>query len=455
MTTKGKILIVEDEFIEAHSLERILLRADYAICPIARSVSIALGIIEQEKPDLVMLDIHLQGNLTGIDLARTLREKNIAFVYLSANSNKQVLEEAKATKPYGFLVKPFREKDVLVMLDVALYLHQQNQELLTRSGNRQKNAATPPSPALKDLIGKSRAMAQVAELAEIAAKTDISVLIRGESGTGKELIAKDIHRLSARNNQPFVIVDCSALPANLIESLLFGHEKGAFTGADAKRIGKFDQANDGTIFLDEIGELPMDMQVKFLRVLQEREVEPIGGLRKKINTRVIAATNRNLEDEIANGRFRIDLYYRLNIFPIALPPLRERPEDIHLLATHFMELYARQTARDFTGFSANAASSLMAYQWPGNVRELENIVYRSVLLNQGPLIDKLLLPAQKTDATVKKTKTMEENERDHFLAVLEGCNWRVSGPGGAAEILNIKVSTLNSRIKKLGIKRPK
>jgi len=450
---KAKILIVEDEFIEAHGLERILVRAGYAVCSIARSVSIALTIIEKEAPDLVMLDIYLQGNLTGIDLARSLREKNIAFIYLSANSNRQVLQDAKATKPYGFLVKPFRENDVLMMLDVALYLHQQNQEIPVKTGPRPKTSVPSQVGGLKDLIGKSKPMQEVMELVGVAAKTDISVLIQGESGTGKELIAKEIHRLSARNNQPFVIVDCSALPPNLIESVLFGHEKGAFTGAESKRIGKFEQAGEGTIFLDEIGELPIDMQVKFLRVLQERQVEPIGGQPKKVNIRILAATNRNLEDEIAMGRFRIDLYYRLNIFPIHLPALRERQEDIPMLALHFMEVYAKETGRTITGFSASAMLALTTYAWPGNVRELENIVFRSILLNKDHLIERLGLPSQQIVPTSAKIKSIAENERDHILAVLEKCNWRISGREGAADFLKINVSTLNSRIKKLGIKR--
>jgi two-component system, NtrC family, response regulator HydG len=450
---KIKVLIVEDQFIEAHSLERILLRANYSVCSIARSVPIALKIIEKERPDLVLLDIYLQGDLTGIDLAKSLKERNIPFVYLSANSTKQVLHDAKETKPYGFLVKPVREKDVLVMLDVAWYLHQQSQ-LPLMNGKNLKDIPSFTSTNPVTLIGRSAPMREVTEQIQTISNSDISVLILGESGTGKEMIAKEIHRSSSRKDKPFVVVNCSALPANLVESELFGHEKGAFTGAIEKRTGKFEQANNGTIFLDEIGELPLEMQVKFLRVLQEREIESIGGKLKKINVRVIAATNRILEEELAKGNFRIDLYYRLNIFPITLPPLRERKADIPLLVKHFINHYSKETNKTITGITDEALKALLNYNWPGNVRELENIIYRSLLVNSGPLIEKVGLPSKSNDRMPSKFETIAENERNYILLALEKCNWKVAGIGGAAALLDLKVSTLTSRIKKLGIKRP-
>lgn len=452
---KAKILIVEDQFIEAHSLERILIRAGYHVCSIARSVPIALNIIEKERPDLVLLDIYLQGTLTGIDLAKSLNERKIAFVYLSANSNKQVLQDAKATKPYGFLVKPFREKDVLVMLDVAWYLHKQNQDTALKP-----NSVVVPKSTVnrgyKSLVGNSKAMREVIEQVNIVAESDISVLILGESGTGKELVAKEVHRTSDRKDKPFIVVNCAALPANLIESELFGHEKGAFTGAIEKRIGKFEQANNGTIFLDEIGELPLEIQVKFLRVLQEREFESIGGKLTRTNVRVIAATNRKLEDEIAAGKFRLDLYYRLNVYPITVPPLRDRKSDIPALAKHFTTQFAREAGKEITGISDPALKALVDYSWPGNIRELENIIFRATLVNPGPLIEQIGLPGEKMSLSPSVGfTTMEENERNYILLVLEKCNWKVAGAGGAAEILNVKVSTLTSRMKKLGIQRPK
>jgi two-component system response regulator HydG len=449
-----KVLIVEDQYIEAKNLKLILEKAGYQVSGIARSVNEASKILEEGYPDLVLLDIYLQGKLTGIDLAKVLKDKNIAFVFLSANSNKQTLDAAKATRPYGFLVKPFREKDVLVMLDVAWYLHRQNQELKISS---KPYATSSSQDDFKEIIGGGQGMSGVQNNIKIAAPSDISVLILGESGTGKELIAQCIHRASSRGKKSLIVVNCAALPATLIESELFGHEKGAFTGAVDKRIGKFEQANGSTVFLDEIGELPMDLQVKLLRVLQEKEVEPIGGQKKKIDVRIIAATNRNLEEEIASGRFRMDLYYRLNVFPIALPPLRERKEDILALASQFVKIYAAKYNKPITGFTDDVAQTMLSYTWPGNVRELENLMARSVLLTNGNTIsflDLTVAKSQKTSTDLHlRVKTITENERDHIVAVLEKCNWKIFGRGGAAELLELNANTLISRMKKLGIER--
>lgn len=455
---KTKILIVEDQFIEAKSLNLILTNAGYATCSIARSVDVALSIIEKEKPDLVLVDIFLQGEGTGIDLGKILHEKNIAFVYLSANSNRKILEEAKPTNPYGFMVKPFRAKDVLIMLDVALYLHQNRLQEKTRLATP-KNALPVQLPAeFGALIGNSSKFIETLELAKMVSPLDTSVLILGESGTGKELIAHSIHKVSSRRYRPFIIVNCGTLPANLIESELFGHEKGAFTGAITKRQGKFELADGGTVFLDEIGELPLELQVKFLRVLQEKEIEPIGGKPRKIDVRVIAATNKDLEEEVAAGRFRIDLYYRLNVFPLLLPALRQRKEDIPLLVDHFIKKYSTKEGTPASALSRETIEALMQYDWPGNIRELENTIQRNVVLAKGAVIETLELPASKRSAVAANDgkggfKTMMENERDHILAVLESCNWKISGKGGAAEILDINVNTLNSRIKKLGIQK--
>jgi DNA-binding NtrC family response regulator len=451
---KTRILIVEDQFIEAYSLERTLSKAGYAVPPIARTVQEALREISEQQVDLVLLDIILKGDQTGIDLAKELNKRNIPFIYLSANSNQKIFEQAKITEPYGFLVKPFREKDVLVMIDIALYHDQQK-----RSGKLNTNIADANLPKVvgetpNTIIGNSLAMKEMLEQIKISARSNIAVLILGESGTGKELVAKQIHALSSRNKGPFVVVNCSALPDNLIEPELFGHEKGAFTGALMKRTGKFEQAHEGTIFLDEIGELTQDAQVKFLRVLQEKEIEPVGGKTKKIDVRVIAATNRNLETEVANGKFRLDLYYRLNVFPIKTPSLRERKEDLPMLIRHFIEKYAAEVNHSITGISDELLPQLMNYAWPGNVREFENFLYRTMLLNNGPLITRI--PALTAAPSVQGTtgKTRLDNERTHILRVLLECGWRVSGKGGAAAVLGMKASTLNSRIKKLGITRP-
>jgi DNA-binding NtrC family response regulator len=452
---KAKILIVEDQFIEAKSLNVILTNAGYSTCTIARSVAAALSVIEKEKPDLVLVDIFLQGEGTGIDLGNILDKKNMAFVYLSANSNRHILEQAKSTKPYGFMVKPFRAKDVLIMLDIALYLHKQRLPKTDNSSSQNSVPVVLP-PEFSNIVGKSQKFLRILEQAKTVSYTDTSVLILGESGTGKELIAHSIHKLSVRRYKPFVVVNCGALPANLIESELFGHEKGSFTGAITKREGKFELADGGTIFLDEIGELPLELQVKFLRVLQEREIEPIGGKSKKINVRVLAATNKNLEEEIAVGRFRIDLYYRLNVFPLLLPSLRERKEDIPLLANYFLKKYSAE-GKQVPVLSAAATDTLIQYDWPGNIRELENTIQRNIVITNNAVIDSIEIPVSKRTNLLKTGndgfKTMIENERDHILAVLKSCNWKISGKGGAAEILDINVNTLNSRMKKLGIER--
>jgi two-component system response regulator HydG len=447
-----RILIVEDQFIEANNLKIILKKAGYFVCTIARSVRDALTIVDEEKPELVLLDIHLQGNLTGIDLAVTLSAKNIAFVFLSANSSRQILKAAKATKPYGFLVKPFREKDVLVMLDVAWYLHSENHE--TRPVATSANALIAGD--FSSIVGTGKAIKEVLQNVKIVSVSAISVLLLGESGTGKELIAQCIHQISPRKTKPFIVVNCAALPANLIESELFGHEKGSFTGAIEKRTGKFEQGNGGTVFLDEIGELPLDLQVKLLRVLQEQEVEPIGGKKRKIDVRIIAATNKNLEEEMAAGRFRIDLYYRLNVFPITLPPLRERKEDIAALAGFFLKKYSLIEGKEIYGVEDNVLQAMLNYSWPGNIRQLENLMARSVLLSNEKTITDLHLPPQVKETSLSlhgKIKSMSENERGHILAALEECNWKVHGIGGAAELLELNSSTLVSRMKKLGIEK--
>ncbi|OJV20480.1 MAG: DNA-binding response regulator [Dyadobacter sp. 50-39] len=449
----GKVLIVEDQFIEANHIQMVLEKAGYTVIAIAHDVRSALEIVDKQLPDLVLLDIYLKGNLTGIDLARVLRKRNIAFVYLSANSSREILDAAKSTQPYGFLVKPFREKDILVTLDIAHYLHQQKAEL----SKPQPPLKIPAHSELPAIVGNSPGLMEVMEKVRIAAPSDVSVLILGESGTGKEKIAESIHNLSERRRQPFVRVNCAALPAALIESELFGHEKGAFTGASERRAGKFELAQKGTIFLDEIGELSLSMQVKFLHVLQEKQIDRIGGKSPiGLDIRIIAATNRNLEKEVAEGRFRLDLYYRLNVFPIMLPPLRERKDDIMPLAVHFVQQFAAQFGKTVSGFSPSVSRELMGYHWPGNIRELQHLVERSVLMSSGDTITNVdLLNDHKREAPAgeagSKVKSMEEMERDYIIQILQQCNGRISGAGGAAELLGLNVSTLNSRMKKLGI----
>lgn len=308
------------------------------------------------------------------------------------------------------------------------------------------------TPGFEGIIGNSQLLLNVFDHISKVAPFDTTVLIQGESGTGKERIAECIHNLSSRKGKPLVKVNCATLPPTLIESELFGHEKGAFTGAIAKRTGKFEQANEGTVFLDEIAEMPPDLQVKFLRVLQEQEIEPVGGRSSvKVDVRVIAATNRNLEKDVGEGRFRLDLYYRLNVFPIILPSLRERIEDIPVLAQHFINIYSHKSGKKIAGLSDKVLRTMMAYSWPGNIRELEHLIERGVLLAKGSIIEDISFPA--LHGQDLRIKTIHENERDYIVSVLKKCNGKIWGNGGAAELLAIPPSTLKSKMKRLGIRK--
>jgi len=643
---KEEILIVEDEYIVADHLKRFLEKVGHNVCGIVSSYSEAISFIELQTPSWVLLDICLNGERSGIDLAQRLSELDIPFIYLSANMNQKTLEDVKKTKPYGFMSKPFKDKELMIMLDIAmdrhariqeakhietqsspdqlhdnkgehsglevklldfadaLYSHinfdmiclsaERNEKLLTediyilRSSNEHyqiimasemarilnitsheynnmrkvylkdqkpivsvdmdfkrkrmdwpilkhlssqynldsylffpfgtreylpslnffssdpqgfeedslaeidalketlqqtlreilsdeledvakprpiKTKAVVPSleenysKVFSGIIGKSSSLIQVLDQLKIVAPTTTSVLIMGESGTGKERIAQAVHELSPRKGKPFIIVNCAALPTNLIESELFGHEKGAFTGAGERRIGKFEQADEGTIFLDEIGELPMESQVKLLRVLQEKEIERVGGnQRKKVDVRIIAATNRNMEKEVAEGRFRLDLYYRLNVFPLDLPPLRERRNDIPELVNYFVEKYSTSIGKQIKSVSGVAMNQLVGYFWPGNIRELSHTLERSVLLAKDGVISEVSLPKIKSENSPENendhyVKSFDENERDHILHVLKKCFGRVAGEGGAAELLRVPPTTLTSKIKRLGILR--
>jgi transcriptional regulator with GAF, ATPase, and Fis domain len=301
-----------------------------------------------------------------------------------------------------------------------------------------------------NIIGSSEPMQKVYELMSLVAPSNATVLIVGETGTGKELIARGIHEASARREKMMVKVNCAALPSNLIESELFGYERGAFTGALERRAGKFEHADEGIIFLDEIGELRPELQVKLLRVIQEREFERLGGrITIKVDVRIIAATNRDLLSEVNAGRFRSDLFHRLNVFPILLPPLRDRREDISQLAHYFLARYNKNHSCNITGISASAMLQLINYNWPGNVRELENMIERSVLLSGGGVLNKVYLPDRKAPAAT----ALAEVEKQHILEIIRRCRGKIAGKGGAAELLDIPASTLNSKMKKLGITR--
>jgi formate hydrogenlyase transcriptional activator len=306
---------------------------------------------------------------------------------------------------------------------------------------------------LPRIVGDSDALRRVLDMVQIVAPTDATVLINGETGTGKELIAEAIHKCSNRPNGPFVKVNCAAIPAGLLESELFGHERGAYTGAVTRSVGRFERAHRGTLFLDEIGDLPLELQPKILRVMQERQFERLGGTATiQTDVRVICATHRNLAEMIEDREFRADLFYRLSVFPIELPPLRERAEDIRLLVQHFANEYAARMRKPITGISAEFMAALLHHSWPGNVRELQNFIERSVILSQGPVLNgpmSDLIHPPRASAPV----TLEEAARSHILRVLEQTDGVVGGPNGAATRLGVRRTTLISKIRRLGITR--
>ena len=307
----------------------------------------------------------------------------------------------------------------------------------------------------EQIIGKSPALESVLEQLQQVAPTDSTVLIQGETGTGKELIARAVHDLSSRFGRPFIKLNCAAIPFDLLESELFGHERGAFTGAVAQKIGRFELADKGTLFLDEVGDIPPGLQPKLLRVLQEQEFERLGGTRTQhVDVRLVAATNRNLAEMVKRNEFRSDLYYRLNVFPIPLPPLRERRGDIPALVEHFVELYARRMNKQIDNISPETMSGLVSHHWPGNIRELQNFIERSVILTSGNVLHSPLtsLESAATAESIGVT-TLEDAERSHIIKILEQTRWVVSGPNGAAARLGIKRSTLYFRMQKLGISR--
>jgi formate hydrogenlyase transcriptional activator len=309
----------------------------------------------------------------------------------------------------------------------------------------------------EQIIGSSPALESVLEQVERVAPTDSTVLIQGETGTGKELIARAIHNLSVRCGRPFIKLNCAAIPFDLLESELFGHERGAFTGAIAQKIGRFELADKGTLFLDEVGDIPPGLQPKLLRVLQEQEFERLGSARThQVDVRLVAATNRNLADMVKRNEFRNDLYYRLNVFPIPLPPLRARREDIPALVEHFVEIYARRMGKEIEDISPETMSALVSYQWPGNIRELQNFIERSVILTSGSVLHPPLASLRiAAEAESLGPITLEDAERDHIRKTLEHTRWVVAGPNGAAARLGIKRSTLYFRMQKLGISRTK
>jgi len=374
-------------------------------------------------------------------LLATIEAKNVDDADLARTGKPQVINGPETSAFAGEKIKQLEKKVEKLSAQLAEYLIFEPAE-------------SPEILVHPTIVGSSPEMKEVYRLLSRISSTETTVLILGETGTGKELIAKAVHEESSRSKKKLVKVNCAAIPPNLIESELFGHEKGSFTGATERRIGKFEQAHQGTIFLDEIGELPLDLQVKLLRVLQEKEIERVGGKTTIVtDVRIISATNRNLLEEVEAGRFRRDLYYRINVFPVSLPPLRNRKPDIPVLATFFLAKFSKKSNRNFHGFSKNAISTMMAYSWPGNVRELEHLIERQVVMAEGNVINDIEIPQnnKQSISSAGSVKTIFENEREHIFTVLALCNGRISGQHGAAKLLGVPATTLNSKIKKLGL----
>ena len=312
----------------------------------------------------------------------------------------------------------------------------------------------------EDIVGESAALREVLKQVEAVAPTTSTVLIRGETGTGKELIARALHQLSPRRRQTFIKLNCAAIPTGLLESELFGHEKGAFTGAVAHKVGRFELADGGTLFLDEVGDIPLELQPKLLRVLQEQEFERLGGARTvRVNVRLVAATNRDLPAMVGGGSFRSDLYYRLNVFPVHMPPLRERRDDIPRLARHLTQRFARQLGKQIEAIPAEVMDALVRYDWPGNIRELENVIERAVILSTGPALQvpirDLQALTQPSDRRTTSAITLADAQHEHIVSILRESSWVVSGPNGAAARLGVKRSYLQRMMIKLGITRPR
>jgi DNA-binding NtrC family response regulator len=376
--TVKTILIVDDDPTQRRLMRAVCEKAGYPVLQ-AESGEQALSILQGDDGagvSLIMLDLRMPGlgGMETLKRAKSYRE-DVPVIVLTAQGGIDTVVEAMQNGAADFFVKPASPERVIVSINNAL-----NMTTLKGEVSRLKRKRDG-AMAFKDLVGRSAALKTVVRLGERAAASNIPILITGESGVGKEMVARAIQGSSDRVGRPFITVNCGAIPENLVESILFGHEKGSFTGAHQKHVGKFQEAEGGTIFLDEVGELPQDMQVKLLRVLQEGEVDPVGSKRPvKLDVRVISATNRNLAEEVKTGRFREDLYYRLNVFPVHVPPLRERAEDIPALVEHFIQRYNAEERRDVVGVQHEVMEVLMRQAWPGNVRQLENTIFRAVVL---------------------------------------------------------------------------
>lgn len=448
------ICVVDDDAGIREAVEG-LLRAEGFEVELFASAQRFAARARQAPLSCIVLDVELPG-LSGLDLQRELASAglDVPIIFLTGHGSIPMSVQAMKAGAIEFLTKPFDADDLLGAIQQAVS-GTHSVELETKTGTT-------------DVIGESRVIRQTLSRIQMVAPTDSTVLILGETGTGKEVLAKEIHRCSRRAEKPLIRVNCASIPKDLYESEFFGHVKGAFTGAFKDRVGRFEAADGGTLFLDEIGEIPLDLQSKLLRALQERQFERVGDDRtKRADVRIIAATNRDLGAEVAAGRFREDLYYRLNVFPLEIAPLRDRMEDIPLLARHFMELAAKEMNCPRARLTPAGLAMLQNYHWPGNIRELRNVIERAVIMAQGgaaefdlPITITEPFPVKSSGEESSGTERdfltepeMLKRERDNILVVLEKTGWKIKGADGAAELLGIKPTTLLSRIKKMGLRR--
>jgi len=449
MKKKAKILVVDDEAIIRESLRDWLSDAGHQVLT-AENGPQALEIVEKDKPGIAVVDLVMPG-MDGIELLKKAKEvsPSIEVIIITAYASIPTAIAAIREGAYDYIEKPFSPEKVELLIKKLVEHQRLIEENISLHQKLEKRYR------FENIIAKSAKMQQIIELIKVVARSNATVLTTGESGTGKELVARAVHSQSYRKDKPFVPVSCAALPESLLESELFGHEKGAFTGAHAQRKGKFEFANRGTLFLDEIGEMSANIQVHLLRVLEEKAFTRVGGNELiKVDVRIISATNKDIEKAVASGQFREDLYYRLNVVTIELPPLRERKEDIPLLAQHFLKEFALENQKEISGFSPEVTDFLLKYQWPGNVRELENTIERSVILAQNSYIEIADL-LQKNSPLVSSALTgrsLREVERSHILNILSETGGNYSE---AARILAISRATLYNKAKvyDLGVKK--
>ncbi|NVN91240.1 MAG: sigma-54-dependent Fis family transcriptional regulator [Desulfuromonadales bacterium] len=505
----ASILIVDDQESNVSLLDQLLSETGYSCVASTMNPREVCDLNRKNHYDLILLDLQMPG-MDGFQVMEALTlnfpDDYLPVLVLTAQPGHKL--RALQTGAKDFISKPFDLLEVKTrihnMLEVRLlykklgtYNSVLEQTVQERTGDlitanvqltREIEERTKAEESLKstlgeiktlkdrlraenvylqqevageynfgEIIGQSSAISYVFFRIEQVAPLDTTVLLLGETGTGKGVVARAIHSRSARKDRPMITVNCTALPGNLIESELFGRERGAFTGADARQMGRFELADGGTIFLDEIGEMPLELQCKLLRVIQDGEFERLGSPRTiKVNVRIIAASNRNLEEEIKNGRFREDLFYRLNVFPITVPPLRQRQDDIQLLVNHFVTKFNKKIGKKITTVSQETLNALQEYHWPGNVRELESVIERAVITSQGSalqVLDRFDTVRTTGEPAGQDVKALADLEQDHIIQVLHKTSWRIEGSNGAALLLGLNPSTLRARMRKFGIRR--